>query len=77
VSTASRASTSFTFEGTHEETLAGPGGDISATHKQLVGRGVQNIRAEGGKILEHHVYFDQVDVLTQLGLMLAAAATAS
>jgi steroid delta-isomerase-like uncharacterized protein len=59
----------FTFDGTHEATLSGPAGDIPATHKQLSGRGSNVVRVEGGKIAEVHLYFDQVDVLTQLGLM--------
>jgi steroid delta-isomerase-like uncharacterized protein len=63
----------FTFEGTHQDTLVGPGGEIPATHRQLIGRGVQIIRAEDGKIADVRLYFDQVQVLTQLGLMPAAA----
>jgi steroid delta-isomerase-like uncharacterized protein len=63
----------FTFEGTHEDTLAGPGGEIPATHRHLSGRGVQITRVDGGKIAEVRLYFDQVDVLTQLGVMPAAA----
>jgi steroid delta-isomerase-like uncharacterized protein len=64
----------FTFEGTHDETLVGPGGEIPATHRHLDGQGVQVMRVEGDKIAEVHLYFDQVDVLTQLGVMPAAAA---
>ena len=63
----------FVFEGTHEDTLAGPGGEIPATHKHLSGRGVQITKVDGGKVAEVHLYFDQVDILTQLGLMPAAA----
>ena len=59
----------FTFEGTHKETLAGPGGEIPATNRTLVGRGIEAIRVEADKIVEDHLYFDQVQVLTQLGLM--------
>jgi steroid delta-isomerase-like uncharacterized protein len=64
----------FTFEGTHDETLVGPGGEIPATHRHLDGQGVQVMRVKGDKIAEVHLYFDQVDVLTQLGVMPAAAA---
>jgi steroid delta-isomerase-like uncharacterized protein len=63
----------FTFEGTHDETLVGPAGEIPATHRRLTGRGVQIIRAQGGKIADVRLYFDQVQVLTQLGVMPAAA----
>lgn len=59
----------FTFEGTHDDTLVGPAGEIPATHRRLAGRGVQILRIENGKISEHRLYFDQVQVLTQLGLM--------
>lgn len=59
----------FTFAGTHEDTLSGPGGDIPATHRSVSGRGVQVFRVRDGKIGEEHLYFDQVQVLTQLGLM--------
>ena len=59
----------FTFEGTHTETLSGPEGDIPATNRRLSGRGAELVRVENGKVVEDHLYFDQVDVMTQLGLM--------
>jgi predicted ester cyclase len=59
----------FTFEGTHEDTLSGPGGDIPATHRRLKGRGVQVFLVEGEKVADSRLYFDQVQVLTQLGLL--------
>lgn len=59
----------FTFEGAHEDTLSSPGGDIPATHKRLQGRGVQMLRIDGETVAETRLYFDQVQVLTQLGLM--------
>ena len=64
----------FTFEGTHDDTLVGPAGEIPATHRHLTGRGVQVLKIEDGKIADAHLYFDQVDVLTQLGVMPAATA---
>jgi steroid delta-isomerase-like uncharacterized protein len=63
----------FTFEGTHEAPLATPEGEIPATHRRLSGRGVEVIRIANGKVAEEHLYFDQVQVMTQLGLMPAAA----
>lgn len=63
----------FTFEGTHEDTLSSPTGDIAATHKGLKGRGVQVFRVEGDTVAETQLYFDQVQVMTQLGLMPATA----
>jgi len=59
----------FTFNGTHQDTLSGPGGDIPATNRHLTGRGLQMFRVRDGKIVEEHLYFDQVQVMTQLGLM--------
>jgi predicted ester cyclase len=59
----------FTFEGTHEGTLPSPAGDIPPTHKGLNGRGVQIFRVEGDAVADTRLYFDQVEVLTQLGLM--------
>jgi len=35
----------FTFEGTHTDVLSGPAGDIPATNRRVVGRGMQVIRA--------------------------------
>jgi steroid delta-isomerase-like uncharacterized protein len=66
----------FTFDGTHQATLSGPAGDIPATNRRLSGRGLQMFRVRDGKIVEEHLYFDQVQVLTQLGLMPEPAATA-
>lgn len=64
----------FTFEGTHDETLVGSAGEIPATHRHLSGRAVQIMKVDGGKIADSRLYFDQVDVLTQLGVMPAPAA---
>jgi steroid delta-isomerase-like uncharacterized protein len=63
----------FTFAGTHEDTLSTPTGDIPATNRRLNGRGVQIIRVEDGAIADVRLYFDQVQVMTQLGLMPEAA----
>ena len=59
----------FTFTGTHDETLVGPEGEIPATHRKVVGRGAEILRVDSGKVAEAHLYFDQVQLLTQLGLM--------
>ena len=59
----------FTFEGTHEGTLSGPAGEIPATHRRLNGRGVQIFQVEGDAVVDTRLYFDQVQVLTQLGVM--------
>ena len=59
----------FTFTGTHESTLMSPAGEIPATHKTLNGRGVQIFRVEDDAVVDTRLYFDQVQILTQLGLM--------
>jgi predicted ester cyclase len=64
----------FTFDGTHEGTLATPAGDVPATHRRLQGRGAQVMRVEGETIADTRLYFDQMEVLTQLGLMPEPAA---
>jgi len=65
----------FTFEGTHDDTLVGPEGEIPATHRHVSGRGVDVFRVEDGKIVEEHLYFDQVQLMTQLGVMPEPATT--
>jgi predicted ester cyclase len=59
----------FTFEGTHEGVLTGPAGEIPATNRRLRGRGVQVFRVENDAVVDTRLYFDQVQILTQLGLM--------
>ena len=65
----------FTFEGTQTATLHAPTGDVPATNRRLSGRGVQVIKVRDGLVADTQLYFDQVDVLTQLGLMPTPAAT--
>ncbi len=65
------------FKGTHDGTLASPDGDVPATGRTLEGRCSQFVRFADGKSVEEHLYFDQMDVITQLGLTpQAAGATA-
>ena len=59
----------FTFEGMHGDTFSTPTGDIPATNRRLTGRGVQILHVEGNAIAEARLYFDQLQVMTQLGLM--------
>jgi len=61
------------MEGTHTAPLESPTGTIPATHKKVVGYGVQLLRVENAKIAEARIYFDQLDQLSQLGLMPAPA----
>ena len=65
-----------TFKGTHTETFVTDEGDIPATGKSVVGRAGEVIRVKDGKIVEDHLYFDNMELLTQLGLVPEGAATA-
>ena len=62
------------MEGTHTAPLESPTGTIAPTYKKVVGYGVQLLRVENGKIAEARIYFDQLDQMTQLGLMPALTA---
>ena len=59
----------FTFEGTHTAPLQSPMGEIPATNRSLRGRGIQVVRVDGDVAVEEKLYYDQVEVMTQLGLM--------
>jgi steroid delta-isomerase-like uncharacterized protein len=59
----------FVFSGTHTGALQTPAGDIPPTNRQLRGRGVQIIHVEDGLVTDTRLYYDQVQVLEQLGLM--------
>jgi predicted ester cyclase len=59
----------FVFSGTHTGPLQTPAGEVPPTNRQLRGRGVQIFRVEDGVVADTRLYFDQVDVMTQLGLM--------
>jgi steroid delta-isomerase-like uncharacterized protein len=62
------------MEGTHTAPLEGPNGPIPATYKKVKGYGVQILKVENGKIAEARIYFDQLDQMSQLGLIPAPAA---
>ena len=59
----------FSFEGTHTAPMQSPMGEIPATNRSLNGRGVQIFKVEGDMVVDTRLYFDQVQVMTQLGLM--------
>ena len=67
----------FMFQGTHEGTLSSPTGDIPPTHKRLNGRAVQVFKVDGDVVTDTRLYFDQMQVMTQLGLMPEPAAATS
>jgi predicted ester cyclase len=67
----------FRFEGTHKAPLQGPEGEIPATGRKLVGHATEAVRVENGKAVEARIYFDQIELLTQLGLMPEPAAAST
>ena len=58
-----------TMEGTNTGPLEGPMGTVQPTQKHVVGKGVQILKIENGKITEARIYFDLLDQMTQLGLI--------
>jgi steroid delta-isomerase-like uncharacterized protein len=61
------------FTGTHTGTLHAPTGDIPATGRRVDIRYTGVHTVSGGRITSMHLYFDQAELLTQLGLMPAPA----
>jgi len=59
----------FTFEGTHKAPLTSPMGTIQATNRKVSGQCVSISRYENDLIVESRLYFDVVQLLTQLGVM--------
>ena len=58
------------FEGTHTATLVGAdGSEVPATGRRVSVPFAGTYTLRDGRIASYHLYFDQVDLLTQLGLM--------
>jgi steroid delta-isomerase-like uncharacterized protein len=55
------------FQGTHAGDLVTPQGALPASGNRLDLPYADYFRVEGGKIVEHRVYWDQADMLAQLG----------
>ena len=68
VITGDTAVTEATYSGTHTGTLRTPNGDIPATGKQVQGRQVAVQRVRDGLVWSEHLYFDQLEMLSSLGL---------
>jgi heme-degrading monooxygenase HmoA len=56
------------FIGTHTGPLPGPAGELAPTGRGIDGRFSGVYEFEEGKISSFHLFFDQVDLLTQLGI---------
>lgn len=69
VESGSTVATHGVFKGTHTGPLAGSGGVIEPTNHSLALPFADFFRFEGGKIVEHSMYYDQMSFLGQLGLL--------
>lgn len=58
----------FIFEGTHRGSLVSAAGTVEATGKRVVVRGVLVGRYERGLAIDVRLYYDRLEVLSQLGL---------
>ncbi|MBV9379214.1 MAG: ester cyclase [Streptosporangiaceae bacterium] len=56
------------FTGTHTGTLRGPAGEIAPTGRTLDANFTGVYEFDDGKITSFHLYFDQAELLSQLGL---------
>jgi steroid delta-isomerase-like uncharacterized protein len=63
----------YTFNGTHTETWRQPDGDIPPTGRRVEGHVADISRCEEGRLVESRLYYDQVELLSQLGLMQESA----
>jgi steroid delta-isomerase-like uncharacterized protein len=59
----------WTATGTHTGTLVSPEGEIPPTNRFSTTRGMQLQRIVDGKIAEEHLYFDELQLLEELGLI--------
>ena len=57
------------FIGTHRGPLRRPAGDVSATGRSLYMRFCGIYEFDEGKVISFHLYYDQADMLIQLGMM--------
>jgi predicted ester cyclase len=57
------------FIGTHTGVLRTPTGDLPATSRSVEFRWMSSYDVRGDELASEHLYFDQVELLGQLGLM--------
>ncbi len=57
------------FRGTHTGDLVSPEGSIPASGRELDMPFADFLRVRDGRIVEHHVYWDQMGMLAQLGAL--------
>jgi len=71
------AAAELLFTGTHTGPLATPNGEIPPTGKRVTLHSASIMRFKNGLIASEHAYTDQVEFMTQLGLMPAAPGATS
>ena len=59
------------FTGTHTGLLRGPAGELAPTGRSIDGHFCGVYEFEDGKTSSFHLFFDQIDLLTQLGISAA------
>ena len=57
------------FIGTHSGVFRTPTGEVPATGRLVEFRWMSAYEARGGELASEHLFFDQVELLSQLGLM--------
>jgi predicted ester cyclase len=65
-----------TFIGTHDGVFRTPMGDIPPTHRPVTGEYISVDRIRDDKVVSQYLLFDRMQLLEQLGLVPAPAATA-
>jgi ketosteroid isomerase-like protein len=63
------------FVGTHTGVLSSPEGDVPPTGKKLRLRECDILEVAGGVAVAHRFYYDQLDFMSQLGLMATESGT--
>jgi len=71
-----RAAVEGRFAGTHTGPLVSPQGEVPPSGNAVDMPYADFFEVRDGQVVEHHVYYDQVVMLTQLGMMQAPTAAA-
>lgn len=70
VATESGVGAEIVAVGTHTGPLAWPDGELAPTGRQVTFRAAQMVTTTPDNvIITHHIYYDQVDIMTQMGVM--------
>lgn len=64
------------FVGTHTDVLSTPDGDLPPTGKAVRARAFDILEVRDGRCVSHRMYYDQLDLMEQLGLAEAPAGAA-